>query len=410
MAAYNPGDILVAELTIKGADFKRTFLTLDVYESLATPGIIVKIAILDPEDFIGNAKIGGGEEVSLAFKSPGSDFITYKLVINSINNVQSTQSMKAKTYNITCCSKEAHTARDKYVSKSYEKTPFHTMIKNIFEEFIGSKKTLNIEETKGMHNFIVPKLKPFQAIDAMRRRSTSSENTSGSFLFFENQDGYHFTTIEKIFKDKNIIKTLVQNAATGSDFLGVKGNAILSVDIPEQMSTSKSISQGYFNQSYRTFNMQTNEYKIKDNIKDPDKGTTKGGTGERLSSALKQLHSDLAAKISVMPVNNHKDIGLNQKSGIPEQSPVQIAYADSIASSKINLSTIGDSKLKAGGMVTVNLLKKIALSTMPTADVTLSGDFLIFNCRHKVNPPGTVGPRYTCELQLVKGAYEESFS
>jgi hypothetical protein len=156
--------------------------------------------------------------------------------------------------------------------------------------------------------------------------------------------------------------------------------------------------------------MQTNEYKIKDNIKDPDKGTKKGGVGERLSSALKQLHGDLAAKISIMPVNNHKDIGLNQKSGIPEQSPVQIAYADSIASSKINLSTIGDSKLKVGGMVTVNLLKKIALSTMPTADVTLSGDFLIFNCRHKVNAPGTVGPRYTCELQLVKGAYEESFA
>ena len=173
------------------------------------------------------------------------------------------------------------------------------------------------------------------------------------------------------------------------------------------MSTSKTINQGYFNQSYRTFNFQTNEYKQKDNIKDPDKGTTKGGSGERAPAALKSLHSDEANKISVLPVNNHKDIGLNRKSGIPEQSPTQIAYADSVGSSKVNLTAVGDSALKAGGMVTANLLKKVSTSTLPTIDSTLSGDFLIFNCRHKISAPGT-RPRYTCEMQLVKGAYGES--
>ena len=190
MSAYNPGDIIVSELNIKSVDFKRSFITLDVYESILTPGIVVKIMLLDPEDFIGEGKIAGGETVNLSFKSPGSSTAEYKLVINTIEKVQSTQSMKAKSYLLTCCSEEVHKARDKFISKSYEKKPLSDMVKNIFEEFIGSSKKLDIEETKGLHNFIVPKLKPLHAIDAIRRRSISEQNKSSSFVFFENQDQF----------------------------------------------------------------------------------------------------------------------------------------------------------------------------------------------------------------------------
>jgi len=409
MAAYNPGDILVAELTIKGVDFKRTFITFDVYESLLMPGIVAKIFLLDPEDFIGEGKIAGGEAVNIAFKSPGSSTVDYKLVVNSIEKVQSTQAMKAKSYILTCCSEEVHKARNKYISKSYEKKQLSEMIKDIFDNFIGSSKSIDLEETKGLHNFVVPKLKPFEAIDTIRRRSISEQNKSSSFIFFENQDGYHFTTVEKLFRDGQVIKDLVQDSATGGDFFGAKGNAVLAVDIPQQVNAGETISRGYFNQSVRTFNFTTGEYKIKNDIKDPDKDTKKGGDGERTSSALKNKHSQEASRISVLPVNNHKDIGLNQKSYIPEQSPAQTAYADSISSSRVNVTAVGDSALKVGALVNANLLKKVSLSTAPTIDPALSGKFLVFNCRHRIKAPGE-RPRYTCEMQLVKGAFEDSFA
>ena len=83
------------------------------------------------------------------------------------------------------------------------------------------------------------------------------------------------------------------------------------------------------------------------------------------------------------------------------------AYADSLASGVLKLSVPGDSRLKAGAMVTANLLNKNEFTTPQSLDNFLSGDFLITALRHKISSPGE-RPRYTCSLECMKGGYQNS--
>jgi len=405
MAAYNPGDLKVYTLNIAGIEFAQSFISFDVYESIRTPGIVANFVILDTENYIFQNKIAGGEDVELVFSSPGGEIIDYKFKINSIKEISSSPNLRAKTYQVECVSEEALNAKDRYVSKVYPNNLYSDMVEDVFKTFIRSTKNLEIEPTKTPQKYVIPKLKPFEAIDNLRRRSVSPTNDSSSYVFFENKDGFHFVTIEKLFRDHNIIKTLVQDAATGANFLAVKGNAILAAVIPQMMNSARTINMGNMKQSFRTFNFQTNEYKQKD-VDNPADNAAAGGENP-VSQTLKGDHTDEPNVISVMGINNQDLIGLKNRSFIPEQSPAQIAYADRIGSSSIKLSTVGDSTLKAGAMVTANLLRNTDETTYPGLDPRISGDFLIFNIRHQVKSPGK-RPRYTCELELVKGGYEES--
>jgi hypothetical protein len=408
MSGHNLGDVEVIELSIKGSSFEKNFVSIDIYESVFTPGIVANITINDADDFINNQKIAGGEEVSIAFRPPGMDTAEYKFIVNSIKDTSSPPGQHSKSYVVECVSEEVANARDKYVSKQYDNKQFSAMVDDIFKEFIKSQKKLDIEETKGMQKYLVPTQKPFQAIDMIRRRSVSPDNQSSSYVFFENRDGYVFKTIEKIFKDKNIVKTLVQDSAVGQDFLESKYNNILAVTKPQQMSITQSTSSGVHKAKYNTFNWQTGEYKQKE-VETPEKSAKKGGSGERIPTSYESKHKDQFALQTVAPVNNERKVGLGGKSYIPEASPVQRAYADSLASSAVRMSVYGDPTLKAGVMITANLTKKDQNTTAPGIDSTLSGDFLISGLRHMIKPPG-IRPRYTCEMELVKGSYEESFA
>lgn len=417
--SYNPGDIQVVELSVStnsggdSLDLAGSFISFDVYESIFAPGIIAYISVMDGKDMVGKAKLAGGEEVSFAFATPGGQPAEYKFVLNSIKDAEAPPGQHSRSYMLECVSQEAFDARSRYVSKKYELKTYSEMVQDIFEndEFIGSKKKLEVEDTKGMYRYVVPNTKPYQAIDLIRRRSVSNDNKSSSYVFFENRDGFFFKTIEKIFKDGNTVKEYEQNATVGSDFVSSNPNNIIALETPQQGSMSQTIASGNMSQDYRTYNFQTLDYKKK-NIKDPAKDTTTSGAGpdSRIPQKLKDKYGkeDKPNKISVVPANNEKQLGAGRNTEIAMTSPKQMAYAEALSSSTVKISVFGDTDLKAGVLVKANLLKKTDATTAPETDTATSGTFLVSALRHMVREPG-IKPRYTCEMELVKGGYEESY-
>jgi hypothetical protein len=419
MSAYNPGDVEVVTLSITSLgggdtiDFAKSFISFDVYESIFAPGIIAYINILDDKNIVGTAKISGGEEVDFAFATPGGQAAQYKLVVNSLKDAESPDGQKSKSYRIECVSQEAFNARSNYVNKKYDLKHFSEMVSDIFEsdDFIGSQKDLEIEETKGMFRHVVTNQKPFQAIDTIRRRSVSPENESSSYVFFENRDGFHFKTIEKIFKDGSPLKEYNQDSTIGSDFVGAKNNNILGLEVPHQGSMSQTIASGNMGQSYRTYNFQTLDYK-KNYIKDPAKDLKTSGAGpdSRVHQSLKDKYGgkeDKPNRITLVPTNNEAQLGQGSNPNIAKTSPKQMAYAEALASSMTKISVYGDTDLKAGILITANILQKTDATTSPTTDDGLAGTFLVSALRHMVKPPGS-RPRYTCEMELVKGGLEKA--
>lgn len=413
---FNPGDIEVVELKVKTnggdpMDFARSFISFDIYESIFAPGIIAYISILDTRNIVNEAKLAGGEEVSFAFATPGGQSAEYKFVLNSIKDAEAPPGQKSKSYRLECVSQEAFDARSQYVSKKYDHKQYSEMVDDIFNNFIESKKNLEVEDTKGTFRYVVPNTKPYQAIDLIRRRSVSPENKSSSYVFFENRDGFYFKTIEKIFKDGNVVKEYVQNATIGRDVLSANPNNVIAMETPQQGSMSKTIASGNMSQDYRTYNFQTLDYKKK-NVRDPAKGLKSGGSDpdNRIPQSLKDKYGkeDKPSKISVVTTNNERQLGAGRNTEIAANSPAQIAYADALASSTVKLSVFGDTDLKAGVLIKANLLQKSDSTGSPGNDTSLSGTFLVSALRHMVREPGA-RPRYTCEMEIVKGGYEESY-
>lgn len=405
MTAYNPGDILVNSLIVNKLNYTKNFISFDIYETIYRPGMVLKLTILDPADYLGQQKLSGGEKIGMSFNHPGGSAADYEFIVNRVENISSPPGQKAKSYTIEAISEEIFNSRDKYVSKSYDNKQFSQMVEDVFKEFLKSKKKLNIEETKGMQKYVVQRKRPYEAIDEMRKRSVSSSNKSSTYIFFENQKGFHFTTMEKIFKDRNIVKRLVQDSTVGANFLAAKGNNIIAVNIPHQNDLAKSTSAGVMNSEFNTFNFFTLDYNRKQNIKKPEDEAKDKGVDNRIKSDYVTKHDSEPGRISVLPTSNEKKVGLGGKSHIPEATPTQIAYADALASSVLKMMVFGDSRLVAGSMIEANLITQSDSTSPQTASSFLSGDFLITAVRHMCRDMNT-RPRYVCALECVKGSYE----
>jgi hypothetical protein len=86
------------------------------------------------------------------------------------------------------------------VSKSYTDT-----IDNITEDvltnakYLDTRKDLFIEPTSGIRRIVVPNLHPYDILRRLATESISKENTSPHYLFFENNRGLHFRSLQSLY-------------------------------------------------------------------------------------------------------------------------------------------------------------------------------------------------------------------
>ena len=96
------------------------------------------------------------------------------------------------------------------ISKAYKNTKISDIIQNILTEYvkIGSNikptnkgtKTVNIESTYGVYDFILPNKKLFETINWLATYARPASNNPGAdMLFFENAGGYFFNSLQTLY-------------------------------------------------------------------------------------------------------------------------------------------------------------------------------------------------------------------
>jgi len=408
---YNPGDVIVDKLTITSADgsslsLQSSFISASVYESIFVPCMVADIVVLDTNDQLGNIKITGGEKVEFSFKVPGGQLASYKFVVEDTGDISaSTGAQKSKQYTIKCASEEIMNDHN-HLQKSFKSKQIDDSVEKILKEYLKSKKKLDKEATKGSQSVMVPNYNGFKAIDFIRRRAVSSTHKSGSYVFFETRDGanqiFKFCTIEKLFEGSPI-KEFKQSDAVGNDARGQTDNNIIAYQVPKQSSAKELLSIGGKHR-VATFDVRTQKYTTKDTTPDPKKFKT-GGKGDPSSQEVKKARDD--AKIppqSFIPVDSSS--GNRELTNIPESTAENRAYLGMLMQNAMKIRVPGDSKLTVGNMVNANIPVKSGTTESKQNDKLLSGKFLITRLHHRIGGQ-TERPRYTCIMELVKGALEE---
>lgn len=399
MSDYNPGDVLVQTFTLTASsgslDLSNIFLSANIYESIFTPGIVGEFEILDTEDYVGQLHLSGGESIVFTFAPPSENYITYNFSLNSIDEVETLGSMKAKVFKLCCVSTEALAARTNHVQKSYN-TQISNMIPDIFSNFLKSGKKINVEETQGIQRHVSPNIKPYALIEELRKNAVSLQNKSSNFMFFENAAGFNFVTIESMFKNGSVA-SFVQSDAVGSSWGPPVETNIISFQIIRQMNAIDQIGLGGAGgANVASYDVRTKTYKV-DKVQPADFVT---GGKKILSDMLKKQFGAKAGIFSFITDNT-----INPNSYASEGNPAKAAYLSQMLQNQVNVEVLGNTTLKAGACVDLTIPRRVATTGMNSTDPLINGQFLMAKVAHIIKRPQS-RPRYVTSMECLKGGFD----
>ena len=246
------GDYYIEEIklaTIKGnfIDLSALVTSIDIYEDIFASAVTGSITFTDTNNLLGNGPIIGQEVLSLKIQTPQTsptdrtviDFTKNHLYVYKVfNTTQINDGTVAVTLSFTTY--DLYTNYRTKVSKAYKGEPAEDIVKEIIRDstILDSKKTLFYEETANDYKYIIPNLRPFDAISMISKKCVSKRYTfSSNYLFYETCFGYHFRTLENLFGQENVAATYRRNIST------VKEDALEAAGAPKSQTATLSLQQ-----------------------------------------------------------------------------------------------------------------------------------------------------------------------
>ena len=186
-------------LPIEGA-----VVQLDFMEDIFTNSIFGAISVVDTNDLVHNMPIVGQEFLDIKIKTPTLndeiDNIFSVIKINKYSDVN----QGAKLFELHFTSLEFVRNNRIRVSKSFTGTTseiVQDLLEN--EQFIGTKKNINIEETVGIKKVVSPNLNPYRLIRNLTSESIAKNSGSPHFLFYETLKGINFRTVQNLYDEES---------------------------------------------------------------------------------------------------------------------------------------------------------------------------------------------------------------
>ena len=233
--------------------FLEFFGSLDIFENVFCPFITADLTLIDGASFIEKNNITGGEDFEIEFEGYGSDqTLKYKLKVSElIYNIPNTN-VRSKNVGLRLVSEEYLNDSSNYISKSYN-IGTKSIIEDIKNNVLKSKKTCFIEESKDLPLTIIPYLTPFQAIDFIRKRLVSQKYKSSTFVFYETSEGYFLTTVEGLFqRESSKAQKFFQSERISQNVKGADSTDFDSFHLFSNYTVKSSFNFAYLSNSFVT--------------------------------------------------------------------------------------------------------------------------------------------------------------
>jgi hypothetical protein len=341
--------------------------------------------------------------------------------VYKIDGRRLSETMYSETYKLDFCSEELLLSEQYKISKAYP----NMSVKDVILDICGANggdgiKTLkipssklkneNIEDTKGLYSFIVPNLKPFDAINWLSIYAQSKNgNVGADMVFFENKDGYNFKSIQTLmqtdtiynsyhYDPKNIYSPTKANLleeltnvityeflesydALNSVASGVFANRLISVDV----LTRKVISTNFNYFDYSKNAVKLNKYKITNNYINRNNDSINNTSNACLKLVFSNFDQHnpsnataLSAGLNANPSTGFSSIAPNIYA--ETYIPYRTAQLSLVNHTRIRISVPGDPNLTVGKVINFNLMSNSQNKKSPNN--YYSGNYLITAVRH----------------------------
>jgi len=338
-----------------------------------------------------------------------NDIISKKFRVYKMDKRKLSGTMYTEAFCLQFCSEELLVSEQYKLSKSYPNQQINQVITDICTTGLGiSSDRLSIDETYGVYSFVIPKLKPLDAINWLSTyarpndgNSAGDKFTGADMLFFENNKGFNFKSLQTLtdgnnltvyntyrYDPKNIneanLTEEVLNVTTyeildSYDTLnainsGMFANQLLSVDILTRKRMTTNFDYfAYWNDSSTG---GLNNYPITNNYQNR--------FGKKLNetnqATLKLVFSNFDEANNAVVQANPGSVAPNifAETYIPYRT-AQLALANY---TRLKVSVPGDPNLTVGTVIEFELISRDPSSK--GLDLFYSGNYLVTAVRHLV--------------------------
>ena len=405
--AYYPQDASIDTLRIfpagnpRGVDVSKILVELSYFEDIYSFVVSGYIILRDGLGLIEKLQLSGKETIKISFgktregrANVAKDFKIYSIPDRKPVGNQTTEYIK-----IYFCSPELFTSEQTKVTKSYKGKSIHDIVYDIVSNQMRISpdkiKKTNFERTNGVYDFVIPTLKPLEAISWLSTyaKLLGVGTVGADMLFYETKDGFEFRSLSNIYKSapyktyrydiKNIEgRTFEQKITSVLDYQFIKG-----------FDSLNEINSGTFVNRVMAFDPLNRTV----NVTDFNYTDYKGSRLNKGEPTDVTEYKDPRSSLKLVPTNSGQKVKPTFdifKSVLPPDVFIQETVRNRTAQLALANYTIlkiripGDTGLKAGSVINFNILSLDATKEKRDLDKYYSGKYLVTAVRHIIQSQG----------------------
>jgi hypothetical protein len=295
----------------------------------------------------------------------------------------------------------------------------HKTVTRILQNDLKIKKKLNIENTRGIYNFNINTLKPFEAISWLSTyaRPETQKPAGADMLFYENKGGFNFKSLRTLMaadpyntykvQQINHEMPMEEKIRTVLDYEFVKSFDVLN-DISSGTYANRLISVDPLTRSFKITDFNYDTYKA--NTATPMNGTSGISINDTNRFGLKTTqNSKSVVKVVVGNSEQYKVPYIKDSPGsvandifVENYIPNRTAQIGLANFTLLKVVVPGDPGLTVGKTVVFNIYNLSSSGDNKELDPYYSGKYLVNAVRHVLQSQGA----YQTIMELAKESYE----
>lgn len=408
MSKYENGDVniqqvLMVNKNIKaGISIKAQVLGFDVFEDVTKPTIYATFQVFDAIGLLESFPIIGEETITVEYGTPGLKTTTYRFKCFEVSNVNEAANRRGKYYTLKCVSEEHLLNGTNIIEQAYNGLVSDT-VGGILTQYLNTTKSVFMDDTKGIQKLVFPRLSPLEAIDFCRRRAVSKQYASSSYVFFENQNGFVFKTVEGLIEQgkKTIgsrVFNFISSATVNKEAQRLSWRTAINHEIMARTDTVQNIDQGAYYAVTNSFDITqkkvtTTTFKANQQF---DKFVTTNKSDQIPNSAdfISKYANSTPYRFFIPTDSSRPEQFLN------DMLPIRNSYAILLNQNVTRVLANGDSGLVAGDVVQLDFPAQTGFTNKKEQNHEVSGNYFVLRIRHVVT--NSIKPKHEIVFDCVK--------
>jgi len=429
-------------------DIKGVMVELNIFESIYKNALTGSIVITDSQNLIGKLEINGTERISFKLSTPGA--INQRSMVDAsvetghpfhVYKITDKRQMNPNTlvYTLHFASREFMRNLRTKVSQAYDGR-LDMLALNILTDknYLDSKKEISFEPCGNSHKFVIPNLRPYDAIKMIADKALPELSKGVGYYFYETTKGIYFrswdnmvsvrgsydrpivqeffNSIQNIDNDPQEYTKIQQDYKTVESYRFVNNFHDVAANTAMGTYAHNVISYNLFDKSYKNTNYnyeyefaQTKHTEVANEKSNQERYAVAAGSfvDEDDKKISQYTDSRVSLKTTTQFLHNEEKgagYGIDVSQDGRKHAERESQLNQVMNGTTLTMVVKGQSILEAGDLIKFNMLT-IDEKNPTELDRQYSGKYVITKIRHQIN-----SQKYTMALECAKDSAKRGFS